>query len=135
MQIDNLIEKYPKIFQDYEGNPGRVNWSVPKGWIQIVDDLCGSLQSYIDNVRYYSKEHGEYTPPQVQCLQVKEKFGGLRFYTINHNDIQEGMIMFAEYLSKNTCIKCGSRDGVEMKTEGWIQPLCKNCNQNVNVRV
>ena len=38
MEIDELIAKYPKIFQDYHGNPGQCNWrGLPDGWIKNVD--------------------------------------------------------------------------------------------------
>jgi len=31
---EELIKKYPKIFEPYEGNPGNVNWGgVPNGWL------------------------------------------------------------------------------------------------------
>lgn len=123
---EELIVKYPKIFQDYEGNPGGCNWmDVPKGWLPVVDKLCGSIQRYIDTTSRYTK-HGPLKPEQINCVQMKEKFGGLRFYTDGHDDIVEGMITMAEYLCDNTCQDCGSEEDLGV-TSGWITVLCRNC--------
>ena len=57
---------------------------------------------------------------------VKEKFGGLRFYTNYVDDQIEGMIKYAEYLAYKTCEECGSTENVT-QTEGWIITLCEKC--------
>lgn len=123
-----LIKKYPKIFQPYEGNPYGVNWSgVPKGWLEVVDKLCGCIQDYIDNTRRW--EGGkEIITPQVRCSQVKEKFGGLRFYYDGGDDEVEGMVRMAEWMCENKCQECGSEEDLG-KTRGWISVLCKTCSQ------
>lgn len=123
---EQLIAKYPKIFQDYEGNPGMVNWyGVPNGWLPVIDKLCGAMQNYIDNTTRYTKE-GPKKPEQVTCVQMKEKFGGLRFYTNGHDDVIEGMISMAEYLCNNTCDECGSEEDLGI-TSGWISVKCRKC--------
>jgi hypothetical protein len=125
---EQLFEKYPKIFQDYEGNRNRVNWyGVRKGWLHIIDWLCGSIQYYIDNTKIYESGVKEpKSPEQVTCTQMKEKFGGLRFYTNGHDDKIEGMISFAEYLCDNTCDRCSSTENLGI-TQGWISVCCKSC--------
>lgn len=126
MQTKDLIAKYPRIFQDYEGNPGGCNWNgVPNGWLPVIDKLCGCIQDYIDHTTRYT-EKGPITPEQVTCVQMKEKFGGLRFYTNGHDDNIEGMITMAEYLCDNTCQDCGSEQDLG-QTKGWISVLCRNC--------
>lgn len=143
--LKDIIEKYPKIFAPYEGNPGGVNWTgVPKGWLPIIYDLCGAIQNYIDHYRRSALnpsyiegskwESGDITthkyvqvsPNQVTCVQMKEKFGGLRFYTDGHDDIVDGMIQYAEYLCDNTCEVCGSRENLG-NTTGWITVCCESC--------
>jgi hypothetical protein len=121
-----LIAKYPKIFEDYEGNPGRVNWyGVPDGWLSIIDKLCGAMQNYIDHTTRYTNG-GPITPEQVTCVQMKEKFGRLCFYTNGHDDVIEGMITMAEYLCDNTCDECGSEEDLGV-TSGWINVKCRKC--------
>ena len=126
MTTEEIIQKYPKIFEQYEGNPGMVNWyGVPKGWLPIIDKLCGAIQSYIDNVTRYVDGKPVKTP-QVTCAQMKEKFGGLRFYVDGGDDHTDGMIYMAEHLCDNTCQDCGSEQDLGL-TQGWISVLCRNC--------
>ena len=126
MKTEDLINKYPKIFQPYVGNPNGINWhGVPEGWLPIIDKLCGCMQLYIDNHVTYSKD-GEYKPQQVTCSQMKEKFGGLRFYTNGHDQVVEGMINMAEHLCDYTCQDCGSEEDLGI-TSGWITVLCRKC--------
>jgi hypothetical protein len=142
---EEIIAKYPKIFEDYPGNPGRCNWhGVPTGWLPIIDDLCGSIQEYIDHHRH-SIDNPDYiegstwnydditthksimvSHDQVTCTQMKEKFGGLRFYENGADKIVDGMIHYAEYLADNTCQDCGSREDLG-RTSGWISTICRTC--------
>jgi len=123
---EDIIAKYPKIFEDYQGNPGRVNWhGVPNGWLPIIDKLCDCIQWYIDHHVSYTKE-GQYKPAQVTCTQMKEKFGGLRFYENGADKTVDGMIHYAEYLADNTCQDCGSREDIG-RTSGWISTICRTC--------
>jgi hypothetical protein len=144
MKTEELIAKYPKIFQPYEGNPRNVNWyGVPKAWLPIVDLLCGAIQSYCNSTRSVKNPDYDETLPyaredrrthkylqepreQVVCIQMKEKFGGLRFYTNGHDDIVEGMIKLAEKICSETCETCGTREGLGF-TKGWITVKCENC--------
>jgi hypothetical protein len=126
ISTERLIEKYPKIFEDYEGNPGRCNWhGVPDGWLPVIDKLCGAIQNYIDKTTRYTAD-GPKKPEQVTCAQMKEKFGGLRFYTNGNDDTIEGMITMAEYICDNTCQDCGSEKDLGV-TSGWISVLCRTC--------
>lgn len=63
---------------------------------------------------------------QVEATQVKEKFGGLRFYINGADDEVYGMISFAEHLSYKICEDCGSTKNVS-QTKGWIRNLCSKC--------
>ena len=60
--------------------------------------------------------------PQVVAVQVKEKFGGLRFYVDGGDDVVYGMIQMAESLSTVTCEECG-KPGIQ-RSGGWIRTLC-----------
>ena len=58
-------------------------------------------------------------------VQVKEKFGGLRYYINAGNDRIYNLITLAERLANVTCENCG-RLGKE-RPGGWIQTLCDAC--------
>ena len=147
MNIKELIEKYPKIFVPYEGNPGYINYlDLPEMWIPVIDKLCGCIQDYIDNSKetIFNPEYIQGSKfnfddittrpyinidiPQLVCTQMKEKFAQLRFYYEGGNRIIEGMIKMAEYECWNMCIKCGSKEDIITTKGGWISRICKKCN-------
>ena len=118
-----LFDKYPKIFIQKDLPPSEslmcFGFECMDGWYWLVDHLCNSIQSHIDN-----NLHNKI--PQVEAVQVKQKFGSLRFYYNGGNDYIRGLIDFAEYLSYNICEKCGSTKNVK-RTKGWISALCEDC--------
>ncbi len=57
-----------------------------------------------------------------QICQVKEKFGGLRFYINSGSEEIWQRIQLAESASYITCEKCGELG--ELRGGGWIQTLC-----------
>ena len=54
--------------------------------------------------------------------QVKEKYGGLRFYVHGASEEQYGMIHFAESMSYNTCDVCGDKG--KPNRGGWVTTRC-----------
>jgi hypothetical protein len=54
--------------------------------------------------------------------QVKEKFGGLRFYVNGATDKHWNYISIAENFSYRTCEECGSPG--KTYTDGWHRTLC-----------
>lgn len=63
-----------------------------------------------------------------KAFQVKEKFGGLRFYMTCGTDEIYDLISKAEALSCKTCEECGEPG--EERSGGWIHTLCNNCHEN-----
>jgi hypothetical protein len=60
--------------------------------------------------------------PYITASQVKEKFGGLRFYTNVYTDEISGMMSMAEGMSYRTCEVCGNPG--RANNYGWISTLC-----------
>ncbi|WP_321945355.1 hypothetical protein [Paraburkholderia sp. J10-1] len=114
-----LRERYPRIFPF--AHPNRDPHAVSSfsgfecwdGWFDLLDALCLNLQAATDF-------RGS---PQVVAVQVKEKFGALRFYTDVADAGQRGMIELAESMSARLCEKCGNR-GELMSRKGWIMTRC-----------
>jgi hypothetical protein len=59
--------------------------------------------------------------------QIKEKFGGLRFYIDGGDDTIYGMISLAESMSYRTCEYCGTTGNNVGQTQGWIITVCEDC--------
>ena len=89
-----------------------------RGWYDIINPL-------FDYIAEYNKKNPD---NKIKVLQVKEKFGELRFYISHGDKTLYDMIDKAEKESWETCESCGSRDNV-IHTEGWIWTVCKDCLQ------
>jgi len=61
--------------------------------------------------------------PQVIAEQVKEKFGGLRFYYYGGDEYIEGLAAMAESMSYVTCENCGKPG--KPNNDGWIKTSCE----------
>lgn len=62
---------------------------------------------------------------QVVAEQVKEKFGGLRFYYRGGDECISGMVRMAESMSYVTCEVCSNP--AKPTNEGWIVTMCQPC--------
>jgi hypothetical protein len=85
------------------------------GWFDIVWRLCGDLEPLVEE---FERESGH----QFEVLQVKEKFGGLRFYVNHASDAIRQRIEVAEEESFHTCEICG-RPG-NQREGAWSKTLC-----------
>lgn len=113
-----MEEKYPKMFaQPYGG------FCVDAGWWPILESLCSQIQHHID---WKNKQKEEYNKgdgcTQVVVAQIKEKFGGLRFYYDGGDDMIHGMVYMAESWASRHCEVCGKPG--ESRSKGWIKTLC-----------
>lgn len=61
--------------------------------------------------------------PQLVADQVKEKFGGLRFYHHGGDEFCDGVLSLAESMSNVTCEICGAPG--KAGGRGWIKTLCE----------
>ena len=63
---------------------------------------------------------------QVVVVQVKEKFGTLRFYYNGGDATVEGMVRMAESMSACICEKCGASSSTKSR-DGWVTSQCDSC--------
>lgn len=107
-----LLALGPTIFREH------APWglSVGDGWVPLLRDLIIKLEARASKT----------TIPLV-VVQVKEKFGGLRFYTHNGDGFDQDDIRAAEGLSFKTCEWCGTKGGPDTTNTGWMLTLCPPC--------
>lgn len=121
-----LCEKYPKIFRDRNGDMQKTlmcfGFCHDDGWFDILDSTCDLIQRRCDSVL---KREGK--DIQVIAIQVKEKFGSLRFYVSGGDDYTNGIIALAESLSSKICENCGN--AAELRTSGWWVTQCETCHK------
>jgi hypothetical protein len=108
----SMEERFPKMFAGKYGG-----FAVGPGWWLILESLCSNIQSHID----WKEKQGQ-AIPQVVIEQIKEKFGGLRFYHQGGDDTTNGMITMAETWASVSCEECGAPG--KRTSGGWIKTLC-----------
>jgi len=110
-----MEERFPRMFANPYGG-----FCVGEGWWPIIETLCSNIQSHTD---WWNKNR-ENRPivEQVVVGQIKEKFGGLRFYYQGGDDQISGMVRMAEAWANNTCENCGAPG--KRREGGWIKTLC-----------
>lgn len=109
--FEKLITDYPNLFK---GQP-RCGIYVSNGWFNLVDRLCSELEHHIQQLP-------EELRNDCYCTQIKEKFGGLRFYVNHSTPFMDGAIALAECMSYSICEECGAPGTRRMG--GYIQSLC-----------
>jgi len=117
-----LVNDFPELYSGYTRPVSEslmcFGFSCDDGWYTIIYALSKCIKHYVDS----QIDH----EIQVRTMQVKEKFGGLRFYINGGDDHVYGMIEMAEMLSRLICEKCGKL-GELYKRGTWLKTLCPKC--------
>lgn len=85
---------------------------VGRGWHSLLDKIFEVLSE------------------EAVVVQVKEKFGGLRFYTMNTTEEEDKVIRWAESESFKICEVCG-KPGKCDTINDWRQTLCDKHRKEV----
>jgi len=107
-----MEKSYPKMFEGKYGG-----FAVGKGWYPILERLCLNIQQHLE-----WKNRESEVVPQVIVEQIKEKFGGLRFYYQGGDDQVAGMVRMAEAWAGVACEECGGIG--KRRGGGWVRTLC-----------
>jgi hypothetical protein len=110
--------QFPKMFSNPYGG-----FAVGKGWWPIIESLCGQIHNHVEWKQNQKEkyERGDGCP-DVVVEQIKEKFGGLRFYYQGGDDTVDGMVRMAESWASRSCEECG-KPGTS-RSGGWVRTLC-----------
>lgn len=114
-QLDALLcTRYSAIFSA-DGPSGQrlFGFECGDGWFTLIDAACALIQRQIDTTG----------TQQLVASQVKEKFGGLRFYCREGDDYSTSVVDLAESLSMHVCEACGA-PGKVISTSGWMRARC-----------
>lgn len=125
----NLINKYPFLkpknlwtgleLPDYDYSYSLAD-DIPIGWrIAFGDLIVEEINKDLIENNYLD---------EYEILQIKEKYGGLRWYSgpLPQNSKIQDIVYKYEMVSNNICIICGKPD-VPMIPISWISPFCFDC--------
>ena len=111
-----LIRKYPRLYcgvnKPITENLMSFGFECGNGWFDLIDRLSAELIAH---------------DPDAEAVQVKEKFGGLRFYTGGLIDGGYAIIGKYEDESYATCEVCGKEGSSRDANSYWIRTLCQEC--------
>ncbi len=132
---DKIFEKYPRLYRqkDMDMRQTAMCWGIScgDGWYNIIDNLSATIQNRVDWLNgegdhdYRNDLPEDHVRLSVEAVQVKEKYGGLRFYTNQSDSYIDGAISLAENLSYKTCETCGNLG--EVNESGWRMTRCESC--------
>lgn len=126
-ELDGLIEKYPHLF------PENFYFECEDGWYDILSSLLWRIKKHEEHIvqdNGYRVRHGRdpIKYESVKIVQIKEKFGGLRFYYDGGDEYIRGAVALAEDMSYKTCEECGDPGTVGEK--GYYRIRCQECRDN-----
>lgn len=120
-----IVRDYPCWFEPYPSGAPREAFDVScnSGWFPMLRQLLKDIQA--TGVK----------PRELRILQIKEKFGGLRFYFSCENTIEkevydqiQQLVDKAEEASYNICEDCSATEDVQTNgTPYWLRSLCPKC--------
>jgi hypothetical protein len=117
-----LVARYPfllprnrftgEVSKDYDYSYTELD-DMPTGWRNLFgekmcEEIKKALGSELENYR---------------IMQIKEKFGSLRWYDNGASQEVYDIISKYERLSEITCISCGEPATI-ITSKGWISPYC-----------
>jgi len=106
-----LKGKYPKILKNIK------HMDIGDGWFWLIDMLCLSIKQQLQGLK-----QGVF-----KMIQIKQKFGGLRFYYEPYEEHITAMVRLAEHMSYTICESCGTTKNVKQTVGGYIAPYCPEC--------
>lgn len=126
------------------GTLAEVKEGTKGGWSMIISTMVDTIENILANANYKLEEKNQL---EIYVDDVKEKFGGLRFYYHLHCDEElspedgpehnrisdweryqsmiDGVIWFGTSLSYKTCMVCGKPG--KLRKDGWMRTLCDEC--------
>jgi hypothetical protein len=123
-KFQDRFEWVPKVNPLYPGPNAPMYIDCGEGWFDLIWKLCEDIDVIV-------KREGW---KDFSVDQIKEKFGGLRFYVNGANKEVFDLIKEAERKSFKTCELCGSKEGSMHSSYGWIRTLCATCARSATDR-
>lgn len=125
-----LSKKYPILYRYTQEKtkpvvPMAFGFECGNGWYKIIDELSAEIEKYNEKLMATDLPEDEKYP--VVAMQVKQKYGGLRFYISGAPDFIHDLVDKAEDESYKTCEICGATEKVTCEGRHWVKTLCEKC--------
>ena len=122
---DLLRQLCPKLFKH------GLCFECAMGWYKLLHYLSLDLERIIERHEEKYKavegEEGEYF--EMYAVQIKEKYGTLRFYMSCETDEMSELIRQAEMASREVCEMCGEPG--KWRNISWCTVRCDKCYKEI----
>lgn len=118
---NELAKEYPFLVSESEFN--HID-DVPSGWLNIVKEFLPKLKARLIGIDFLK---------DYKIMQIKEKFGFIRWYDNTADDSIMNLIQELEQKSEKTCIICG--EPATYVSLGWISPYCTECKNHIEKKM
>jgi len=123
---NQILLRCPTIYRDSHLGPKEnlmcFGFECGDGWFQIIYDLSVAIEEQAEKL----KADGVPMEQLPSVCQVKEKFGGLRYYVNNLFGDIDKLIDAAEVQSQQTCDVCGGPAQCQYVND-WLRTICNTC--------
>lgn len=107
---DNLRTNFPRLYGAMWGG-----FDCDDGWFDLLFDLSVTIETVNNSLL---------EDDWIQAMQVKEKFGELRFYVNSAPEEIQHLISQAEERSTRICEVCGDPGNINA-TKRWLKTVCE----------
>lgn len=122
-----VVEACPSIFRTIEDeveamqngslfHPIAFYFECGDGWADLLVELC-------QKIRLRLNELPENVAKDIVAIQVKEKYGTLRFYLSSYDQVIESFIQDATHKSRLVCEQCGNPG--QLRGNAWYYVACE----------
>jgi hypothetical protein len=114
------VKKYSIIHPDpkFKNNLMSFGFMCGEGWFPLIYELLDKIQAIVDKTPELS---------DIEVTEIKEKYGGLRFYINYGTDEIFDIIDEYEKKSYTICERCGKPGKLTKNNYRWYKTLCNNC--------
>ena len=131
MTNKELIEHYPFLqIRNFFTNEPAPEWvdftmldDIPKGWRESFGiKMCEEIKELLIKENKFE---------EYQVMQIKEKFGELRWYGNYASPELSKILDKYTKLSRITCMSCGQT--AKYVSTPWIYPICDKCSEELEI--
>ena len=116
-----LLNAFPQLYRGFQKSLHASvisDFECNDGWFQILWDLSAALEAE-------ALKEGRDQTNWPQAIQIKEKYGSLRFYMDHASPAMWDLVQAGEEKSGLVCEMCGEPG--KTYNDSWINTSCNSC--------
>lgn len=125
---EKLVKDFSYLFKDRYGSimESCLPWGIEcgDGWFNIIYNLSKEIEE--ERLKLPKEEQ-----KNIYIVQIKEKYGTLRYYLTSETQEMSNLISEAEDKSLITCEQCGNKG--QLRGNSWLFVSCEEHSRGIEV--